>query len=92
MLFLCFDFRLAGAKKSQDRESNKGSDESINNNNSSVKKTAATSKTQSNSLSSARPNRTFELRRARTESVESEVSSVPSTPRYAVCVYDHHST
>ncbi|XP_067941476.1 serine-rich adhesin for platelets-like isoform X2 [Watersipora subatra] len=65
--------RLAGTRTSQSKDSEEGSADSLNN-------SKSTSATRVGPLSSSRPNRTFELRRARTESVESE-NSVLSTPR-----------
>lgn len=62
--------------KSRDSDSNEGSLESLNNT-----KNQSVSAAKSGGLSNARPNRTFELRRARTGSIDSDTSTV-NTPRY----------
>lgn len=79
----CTRCRLSGAKRSQvadlksrDSDSNEGSSESLNNS-----KNLQNNMSKSGGLSNARPNRTFELRRARTGSIDSDTSLI-NTPRY----------
>ena len=75
--------RLSGTRKSQssrDSDAEGGSAESLNS-------SKSLPQNRVGPLSSSRPNRTFELRRARTESMESD-SSVSSTPRYSNSQYN----